>query len=568
MAIGLIHYPGIVHARSANFTFSAHGTSPSSAIIEITPQAVAPATTGNLRFTFGDVFVEFGGCHLDMSSFTRNSQGLIVSLRILDRRWRWREKTISGSYNLRNPDETIDTDTEKTPHQLAGFLLDALGEVGYDVTALPLAPRPMVQWDFASAAAELDSLCDMFGCRVVTQLNGRVKICVLGVGADLPALPQRIMDVSGSIDPPEIPDVLRVVFGPTRVQLVFTTEAIGEDTDKQTYLINELSYMPSGGWGTIDLGHFQGIPGPTIADMQAGRQDDSPRALAKKSVFRWYRINGLLGGASTERFLKRVLGPEFDFKIGTYATNPMKQFLPLLSDLVDIDPDTKNSLAPFVQGKFAKLDGIWTNSDHWEMYRRGFSIEADKGIIEFSDFCFRWESDSTPSDYVPADIYLNASVNIKHHTSMVVHRVLRDKATGANSGMGAKVYREEDVAGTVRLNYSDITETVTSATTNIAALNQEADYHLKAAMAEFQVKAAVDQSYAGLVPINCDGAIQQVTYTVQQGGGCTTRASRNSEYHLHRPTYQQRRDIRQVQANNVALLRASIRQGNRQLRGY
>lgn len=563
MAIGLIHYPGIVHARSANFTFSAHGTSPSSAIIEITPQAVAPATTGNLRFTFGDVFVEFGGCHLDMSSFTRNSQGLIVSLRILDRRWRWREKTISGSYNLRNPDETIDTDTEKTPHQLAGFLLDALGEVGYDVTALPLAPRPLVQWDFASAAAELDSLCDMFGCRVVTQLNGRVKICVLGVGADLPALPQRIMDVSGSIDPPEIPDVLRVVFGPTRVQLVFTAEAVGMDTDKRVKSIDDLSYKPAAGWGRADLGRFNGLDHP--APTAGGETEESPRSLALRTLFRWYRIDGLLDTAvnmSTDKFLRQLLGSQFDFSF-----NSMKQFLPLLSDLVDADPVTKKNLEPFVQGTFALLDGIWSNSESWAHYKRPFSIQNDTGIIDFSDYCFKWATAGSPSNYQPADIYLNASVNIKHHTSMVVHRVLRDKATGANSGMGAKVYREEDVAGAIRLNYNASGKAI-SADTNVAALNQEADYHLKAAMAEFQVKAAGDQSYAGLVPINCDGAIQQVTYTVQQGGGCTTRASRNSEYHLHRPTYQQRRDIRQVQANNVALLRASIRQGNRQLRGY
>lgn len=558
MAIGIAKFPGLNEIRSADFTFSGHGTTPSSCVIEVVPQATPPATVGTLRFQFGSTVIEWGKCLLDIASFSRNASGLVWKLRILDRRWQWREKTVTGSYNLRNQDETIDTTTEKTPHQLAKILLDALGEVGYDVTALPLAPRPMVQWEFASAAQELDSLCDMFGCRAVMGLNGRVKICVLGVGADLPDLPTT-MDVSGSINPPEIPDILRVVFGPTRVQLVLTTEAVGLDTDKKTKPINDLTYKPAAGWGRADLGKFLGIANP--APTSAGRADESPRALALRTVFRWYRVDGVLGN-TTIRFLKRLLGTYFDFKF-----DRMNQLLPLLSDLVEVDAVTKKNLEPFVQGTFALMDGRWGQSNDWQHYKRPFSLIADKGIVDFNDYVFKWTTAGAASAYLPADIYLTCSVNIKHHTSMAVHRIIRDKTTGAASGMGAKVLREEDVAGTVVVNYKANGEP-DDTTTNISDINQEADYHLSAAMAEYQLKAAADQSYAGLVPIGCDGAIQQVTYTVQQGAGCTTRASRNNEYHLYRPNYKQRRDVRQVQANNIALLKASHRQANRQLRGY
>jgi hypothetical protein len=46
------------------------------------------------------------------------------------------------------------------------------------------------------------------------------------------------------------------------------------------------------------------------------------------------------------------------------------------------------------------------------------------------------------------------------------------------------------------------------------------------------------------VPIQVDGAIHQVTYSIHsgEGGSCLTRASRNTEHSHYVPRYERRRD--------------------------
>lgn len=57
--------------------------------------------------------------------------------------------------------------------------------------------------------------------------------------------------------------------------------------------------------------------------------------------------------------------------------------------------------------------------------------------------------------------------------------------------------------------------------------------------------------YVGIVPIQVDGAIHQVTYSIHsgEGGSCLTRASRNTEHSHYIPKYERRRDKAANQAN-------------------
>jgi hypothetical protein len=53
-------------------------------------------------------------------------------------------------------------------------------------------------------------------------------------------------------------------------------------------------------------------------------------------------------------------------------------------------------------------------------------------------------------------------------------------------------------------------------------------------------------SYAGFRPINLDGAIQQVTWALDESGFARTRASRNREELLYVPSYKERRAMEKV----------------------
>lgn len=605
--IPLAIYPGLDKIIKANFTFSAHGVTPSAAVIEIAPQAEFPAPVGDLVFTFRDVDIPFRDCKVNVASFARNSRGLIWALQILDRRWKWAEHTISGSYNVRLEDETVDMDTEKTPRELATMLLKAMGEVAFDVSVLPNDTRPLVEWAYENCGRALEQLCDSLGCRVVLQLNGRVKICRLGEGAELPDLPA-MSDDSGSLDPPEVPDRLRVVFGPTQLQALMICRAVGQDTNGEIKPIDNLSFRPAGGWSTSIPGRYLNLS--DVDPTGAGNINNSPRKLAERTVWRWYQAAGMLD-PQFETKVRPKLGAWFDFRF-----DDIKQFLPLYAQTIDIDPATGRNAEPRVQGVFAKMDGIWGNAAAWTHYTQGFSVVPDKGIVDFSDYVFKWNipgsgatatatagggaitsvtvtnggsgytygafvffkggggrgaqanvtvqngsvilvtvttggtgysSAPTVKIYpymVPLEpeIYLVIAFPVKHQTTREQHRVWREIDLGGNNGTGAKIIRVEEIGGMIRAEYNADGK-ITSWTTNDDEMNAEADFQLKAALASYQAKATQERSYAGLVPINPDGAIQQLTLSAVEGQGCTTRASRNNEYHLAIPNYTERQRI-------------------------
>src|SRR5580765_5849029 len=114
---GLLSFPGVDQVLSWSFTLS-HGITPSAALVEIAPQFGLPAEVGTMVISFGDVALEFADCVLDSANVRRNESGMIVSLTILDRRWRWRYGQISGRYNVRQRNGRLDASTEQSPQEL------------------------------------------------------------------------------------------------------------------------------------------------------------------------------------------------------------------------------------------------------------------------------------------------------------------------------------------------------------------------------------------------------------------------------------------------------------------
>jgi hypothetical protein len=92
---------------------------------------------------------------------------------------------------------------------------------------------------------------------------------------------------------------------------------------------------------------------------------------------------------------------------------------------------------------------------------------------------------------------------------------------------------------------------------NMIDVDAEADFHLDAAQQEFQVNLPESATYAGLLPIGPDGAIQSVTWSMGPAG-VTTRATRNTE--MHRPAigYRERRFVERL-ANPRAVVQQEVR---------
>ena len=518
MLQALLTFPGLQQIISWSYTLS-HGITPGVAHVEIAPQFGLPAEIGMMIISFGDLALEFPGCVLDNAHVRRDRSGMVVHLAILDRRWAWRYGQISGRYNVRQKNGQLDSSTEQAPQDLATLLFQAMGESAFDVSGLPNLSRPEVDWVYANPAQELAALAESLGCRVVLELDGSVSLQPAGFGADLPETGTERTQNLG-IDPPTRPDSLLLVGGPTRFQTMFRLEAVGQEKTGEIKPIDSLSYAPAGGWAN-EL--YFGFANVTDADN---------RAMARKTVYRWYRIQCSAPFATAG-----------EFQIAGYdgPVNDLWQVLPVENGQVETYTDADDIERPLpadVRGTYWDRSLDARNIPTQRRYKGHFALDAERGIVQFAEPVLQIDSDG--ASFSEAPLFLTVAHGVKDLTTLQAVRVTYERdLAGDPNGTGPKVLRRDDLALAVVTQY-DAGNNPTGTTDNSAAIDSDANDFLDAAQAEFQTLETGLVEYAGIVPINPDGAIQQIEWS---GGlsGAVTRASRNNEFSLVVPAWHERR---------------------------
>ncbi len=541
-----------------------HGMSPSIATMEILPQLDPPAEAGDLIFEYGDVQVVWKDCCVDYAAFRAGQEGQTWTLPILDRRWKWAfagpKGALSGSYNFKLDDGTFDPAQLATPQALCILCLEAMGEVGYDVSQVPndmlgIPNWPEVNWDYEIPAVALSGLCDQLGCHIVLRLDNTVLIARMGTGANLPT--DNVEFDSFTLKPLARPDALQVITGKYRVQADFVLNVpLGLDTDGKVRPIDSLSYKPKNGWASEVSPDFPNVK------AQFGLQ---AWELAKATVWRWYGI----ADQNPDKTAGFVL-PGF----GRVTLIP-DQILPL----EDVQVETaQNIVAGVPISKPAIVWGVWfdgstsfnnvTKEKKWwdvdknSLYAAGYEIDKALGIVKFADYVYRFEQkglDANPQVFtkLPADLNLRCACSPRFYDTWSYKRGERTLVyDGPQSGTGPRILKHDEIVTTVYPVYDPNTYKVQKVVTNFDQVNQECDFYLNAANLEYQTPTPQDVQYMGLIPIDLDGAIQQVTWRID-GQGVTTRASRNQEYRLVTPSYQVRRNAEQLLHN---LLGNTIRQ--------
>ncbi len=501
---GLFEFPGLEGVLISGAFTLAHGISPSVAQLEVVPQWTPYSDGGTLAVTFDRVRIEFPECRLADARLRRSQGGYVVGLTIIDRRWKWAFGAISGRYNLRLADESIDPQTQRTPQQLARLLLDAMGETNYDVSLLPDGARPMVDWDSAVPAQALADMCDALGCRVVLGLDNRVRIVRAGFGGALPEA-GRVTDRIG-IDPAERPDALAVVCGPTRYQARWELEAVGLDIDGAVKPIDDLSYAPAAGWRNEYPGAFVGIESARL------------RRLAIESVFRWYRI-------------KREAASRSDLFDGVdQRVTELWQILPVEGVLVETARDANGRPQPvpaFVEGASWNLGTELANVARDARTVEGFQINRAEGIVEFDRPVYKLDPDDSTT--AAAELFLTCAFSLRERTARLPARqTFLRQLKGTRYGTGMLALPHEEIVQTVQFDY-DAQNNRTGVVTNLSDVSAEAQRFLDAAESVFEAAETQTVTYAGIVPLQPDGAIRQVTWQVGRSGATTT-ASRNTEH--------------------------------------
>jgi hypothetical protein len=538
---GLIQFPGIRQWLSARFTLS-HGITPSTCVLQIPWQDLSTAEGGTLSLTFAGTRLDFPNCKVDKAKLVWGESGWLIEVTILDRRWKWAFGAVNGSYNLidlatwnTGAPPPVDVATAANARQLAVLCLQAMNETVYDVSALPVDAFPPVTWEDANPAKALSDLAQQFGCRVVLTTANSVLIARTGQGAALPA--GQFVEQSLTVDPPEVPDSITVSCGPTLYEDLLPLTAVGEDTDGTIKPINQLSYMPAGGWAAENPLTFAGV-------STSGIYGTVPRELALKSVYRWYGL---------------YIGPNSKLQLNCYQPpiTQVGQLLPLNDVRVaqgTVNGQSYQLPAVVVGSSFNLLNpgNSWmspasaNSAINAVLEVPPFSLDRARGIVKFREPVMIRNPPGTPQNVTlgPAQLWLLTSFSIRDATWSWVRYRQTQQIPGAHWNTGTRILRHEEVQQTVQANY-EMLKPVKGSVQQFLGLTTtldqtEINYYLAAALAEYDQPPPQEVLYPGILAVSPDGAIEQVTWTIDQSGA-KTRASRCMEHDSTVPAYRTRR---------------------------
>lgn len=563
---GEASYPGIVAYESFEFC-DCSGNQPSVGRMTVFPQYGFPARDGDLVLTYNDQAITLKDLHIDSVRYEVGGGGRIVEVRFLDSRWKWAHRSISGRYNFRLPDNRVPPGHEKTPQELAALCFTALGETVFDVSALPNENRFEIDWDHASPAQELDRICHELGCRIVPVRSlGGWKIVVRGEGDDLPDYPAE--DVGEGIDPQEIPDYIKIVTAPIRYQMKLPLGAVGKDVDRGWKRLSELSYapfpsLPSGGFGTNDWREFRQI------DSQAIPLSDgsivNPQGLARDTVFRCYRIEfeNQPGCAVNSQ-------GEWGMAVPTWSSVVTRRQMMLANSLVETWTDsagTSHQRPAYICGVFSgeltegplanHADGTRIESQAVDAItmadqRMSFSLcldpgDTDRSIMTLSPKMVRQIPPLTGViglvpfvlEWQEADLQFGSAFQIRNPDTWQPQRYeyLLQVGEGTDESFTQTVMRD-DIRPAVIVDYQG--RIPTGYRTNFHEVQTQCRSAAQALARRYATVTSQQRTYIGLYPIDLDGAICQVTYSISRQGASTI-ASRGTEHSWYTPDHEQRR---------------------------
>lgn len=537
----MISYPNVLYPRACRATVT-RGYLPDSILLEFDPQAGTPAADGDLRIYDVGQSITFRKCHLNFASIRHDQSGQVVHCRLWDRRYWWRYGEINGAYNVPNPDGTINAATQVSVRDLAVLLLDAQGETGYDVSALPDDVYPATDWDCDNPMQELWELCQQHGYEICwTPQTDVVKVYAQNDGASLPN-DVHVKTVSYSVTGGESPASIALRGAKVSYQSKWAMEAVGEDTDGSIVPIDDLSYAPEEGWT-----YTQGTRFDDIAD-EFGEDE---RQLAIKSVFKWYRATTQADGT--------------EYVLGTPV--PLGECLPFERTINDTYTDSagyQRYQAPYLEGVFTTGadDKPTDNTDDGALVEDSFEFVHEVGLVKLPRPYVKRNGD----DMVQAELYLTAAYARTNPATNQKYRYQYNYPLTPTSPLAGPlvVVREELVnTGTARYSGGD-PRVVTSVDDNTSDVDASAELIVAQIVQEFGAQEAFTVSYRTLRDIRIDGAIWQVTWVARMAtegaeGGTDTIAGRMMEFEVGAMRSRDRRRLaralRRQRHSNSALFR-------------
>jgi len=517
---GLFSFPGLADNLGAEMVLH-RGITPSVATVWIPRRQQVDLNIGTMQWTFGsDPPVVFSGAVPHVAHLKQDiefpKRPPIQKVMIYDRRINWTKGSIRGEYNRRNSAGTLLNEYKNNAKNLCIRCLETLGEIGYDVSAVPTNLFPYVNWNASkvSPGHALAWICEYVSC-TINMVNDVVVITPYGTGASMPAAGRRAtQDVD--VYPKTRPSQIRVVGSPTVFQSKLKCAGRGIDTDGVRRSLATLTYKPASGWSYQWPMAFGGV---AIAN----------RRYAFESVFRWYQVIGQSDGSLTPTNCPEVV-------------TDVRQYWPLLPDLMtgtalNSSLDQFDSLPPYIEGKY------WPRCDHpintptTAAYTGDFTVDRNIGMVRTNQPVFQINTGGLIEE---AELYLICCYNVTKADRTGKIRLERTQAVPAGGAGELVLYRPELFYGYIQYP---------STTDNVTAMNTEADAYLTAFAARYAVDPVKDAEYDGFPISGTDGKIAQLTFSVGRNRVCTTRVSQNEEMNIFSPDFKERRRREIVEAS-------------------
>lgn len=569
---GQAFWPGVNGFISCTYSCS-QGITPGVASLEIPEQDTSRiAKYGDLVITDGFGTVTLKNCQVQSVDYPRSPRRIV--LHIADRRWAWRFGFITGEWNVIDPYPDLSLippgefvvaggpyapGTFRPAHLLMGDCLKEMGELTPLINPAPAVAIP-AKWEEEPPASALAGLADAVGFRVCYQPSlDRVLVAPVGVGGPLPGdLP--IVSESPSFGLGTRPATIRLVGGEVIFNDLVMLEPCGQEPTGEIRHINDLSFAPAGGWSRCYPGTF----GEVRATAELTKQEAVE--LASQCVWRMFRIRMV----DQVNFLP---GPT----IAGYGLVKDRKQITLLPQSYYVtkaangQPDTA---PPYVLGSIYipkhegllgnALNAILGNTDPATSGKlpRSPRIDGARGLVTFDRQCFRFTS---ADGWTAPELYLYTGMTIRDIVGRKTLKFARDGAAGeAGFAVPPEILRHPELVLVYRAIRNAVDRELRVLNDNLDELVPAADYYLQRAAEKYEVTGALSRTYAGIYPIDCDGAIQQVTWSVGGGQPATTTASLNTEHDPYTSPYPERRRKEQLIAFNgkkVAEERADLGAG-------
>ena len=561
---GQAFWPGVQGFISCTYTVS-HGTGASAATLEIPEQDVRGILSyGTLEINDGVGVVRIRRARLaDIAFNSSPTGGRTIVLTIVDRRWMWRYGSIDGNWNQIDPYPDIESFppgdfvisggpyAPGTYRVAANLMKDCLVAMN-EITDPLISPAPIVatpvQWNAENPAQALAEVCNAVGYRVCYQPNADRVLCApAGQGALLlDSLP--IIANHPVLALPTRPATIQLIGGDTLYHDYLALEPVGLERDGTIKRLDALSYKPKNGWASCDPN--------TMGLVQATAELTQLEAieLAKRYVWRTFRVKrvdvatGAAPGPNVGGFgliddrKQIVLGSQIFFNLKRIDGQPDNEPAYIVGS-VYIPPIP----GAVTSGMVNLAKGAFGNTIKGSGVRLPFKPQVDtaRGLVTFDRQLYQNLSlpPSTAVNIGPPDIAIYTSFSIRSLVGWIPQRFVWGGTLPGQVDLGCppETIRRPDLVKIVRAIRNSKDLSLASVGNNLDDLIPPANYYLEAANQKYEIGAATDRTYAGIVPIDPDGAIQQVTWSVGGGQPATTRVSRNCEHAQYLPSYPERR---------------------------